>query len=120
MAHEDFVPRKNVVTFQSRNYKIKDGMIRCMERVHVLVHGLVQGIGFRWFVQEAGRKYYLSGWVRNLPDGSVELEAQGHRRDIDDFLLFIQHGHPDARITGLAPEWLPETKVPEPDFSIKF
>ena len=46
-------------------------------RLHVLVRGRVQGVGFRWFVREAGRHLGLAGWVRNRPDGSVEVAAEG-------------------------------------------
>ena len=46
-------------------------------RMRLLVRGRVQGVGFRWFVREAARASGLAGWVRNNPDGSVELEAGG-------------------------------------------
>ena len=46
-------------------------------RVRLVVSGYVQGVGFRWFVMRAARDAGLSGWVRNNPDGSVELEAVG-------------------------------------------
>ena len=42
-----------------------------------LVSGMVQGVGFRWFVRERARRWGLTGWVRNNADGSVELEARG-------------------------------------------
>ena len=48
-----------------------------MSELHVLVTGIVQGVGFRWFVRERGRRLGLAGWVRNLPDGSVEVAASG-------------------------------------------
>ena len=51
-------------------------------RLHVVVRGRVQGVGFRWFVREAGRRRNLAGWVRNLQDGGVEVAAEGDARDI--------------------------------------
>jgi len=48
-------------------------------RVHLVVHGLVQGVGFRWFVARRADGLGLSGYVRNLYDGSVEAEAEGDR-----------------------------------------
>ena len=45
--------------------------------IHLVVRGRVQGVGFRWFVRERARRWGLTGWVRNNPDGSVELAARG-------------------------------------------
>jgi acylphosphatase len=47
------------------------------ERIHLRISGHVQGVGFRWFVMTRARRLELAGWVRNNPDGSVELEATG-------------------------------------------
>jgi acylphosphatase len=46
-------------------------------RLRLVVRGVVQGVGFRWFVREQARAAHVAGWVRNNPDGSVELEAAG-------------------------------------------
>ena len=46
-------------------------------RIHLRIRGKVQGVGFRWFVREQARRCDLAGWVRNNPDGSVELAARG-------------------------------------------
>lgn len=48
-----------------------------MTRVQLVVRGRVQGVGFRWFVQEEARALDLAGWVRNASDGSVEVAAEG-------------------------------------------
>ena len=51
-------------------------------RVHVTVGGMVQGVGYRYFTVTAARKLGLTGWVRNLMNGDVELEAQGERSGV--------------------------------------
>jgi acylphosphatase len=59
-------------------------------RWHILFEGDVQFVGFRYTARLLARKYGLTGWVRNLPDGRVELEAQGGIVDLRRFLLQIK------------------------------
>lgn len=56
-----------------------------MEKVrrHIIFHGYVQGVGFRHTACYTARNYGISVWVRNLDDGSVEMEAEGRAGDID-------------------------------------
>ena len=61
-------------------------------RVRILVSGLVQGVGYRYFAVTAARRHSITGWVRNLLDGRVELEAQGSRRDVASFLAALKTG----------------------------
>jgi len=61
-----------------------------MKRINIIVTGKVQGVGFRFFVQENAIISGLSGWTRNLPDGTVEIEAEGTTKQIDLFLLSIK------------------------------
>ncbi|MEA3307020.1 MAG: acylphosphatase [Elusimicrobiota bacterium] len=64
------------------------------ERVYFKISGDVQGIGFRWFAQDTARDLFLTGWVRNIIDGSVEGEAQGNPDKVALFLrdLKVKHG----------------------------
>ncbi len=67
-------------------------------RLHMRIHGRVQGVGYRYFVTQSARKFGLSGWVKNLPTGDVEAEAQGPKLELDKFLETLKNGHPWARV----------------------
>ncbi len=79
-----------------------------MTRWHLLFEGDVQFVGFRYTARLLARKLDLSGWVRNLPDGRVEAEAQGRVVDLRRFLLQLksqQHIHiAHVSITSIAPD----------------
>lgn len=66
--------------------------------------GRVQGVCYRASTVDEARGHGLTGWVRNLADGSVELEAQGEAERIEQLLAWCAHGPPAARVTGVAVE----------------
>ena len=72
-----------------------------MTRLHVVVRGRVQGVGFRWFVREAAREAGLSGWVRNREDGAVEVEAEGPHAALDAFRALITRGPQGAVVSSV-------------------
>ena len=97
-----------------------NGGVRVSERsarARVLVHGHVQGVGFRAFVQAAALRCGVRGGVRNLPDGKVETEAEGERQAIDAFLQCLKAGPPRAKVEALDVEWQSPTGLPA-DFQI--
>ena len=59
-------------------------------RRHIIFYGYVQGVGFRWKASHTARRLGISGWVRNLSDGSVEMEAEGTERDIADLIQALE------------------------------
>lgn len=59
-------------------------------RRHILFFGRVQGVGFRYYSVHKASSLGLTGWVRNLYDGSVEMEVQGTERTIDNLLQFLE------------------------------
>ena len=73
-----------------------------MSRLRIHVTGVVQGVGFRYYVVRRARQYGLSGWVRNRPDGSVEIEAVGNVGPLNGFVEEVKTGPPGAHVTGVA------------------
>ena len=67
-------------------------------RRRAIYNGKVQGVGFRFFCLKAAEEHGVSGWVRNLPDGSVELEAQGEASTVERFLQHAASAHPWAKV----------------------
>ena len=74
-------------------------------RVHIIVEGLVQGVGFRWFVARRAQALGLRGFVSNLYDGNVEIEAEGDRSLLEDFVGEVKVGPRSAHVTNLRLEW---------------
>jgi acylphosphatase len=66
-----------------------------------VISGRVQGVGFRFFAQAAAIREGLHGWVRNLPDGSVEISAEGESTSLDRFEHTVRHGPPGARVEAV-------------------
>ena len=75
------------------------------KRLHARVRGRVQGVGFRATTQEVARRLGLAGWVRNLHDGEVELEAAGPGERLEQLLAFLHAGPRGARVAGVEVEW---------------
>jgi acylphosphatase len=74
----------------------------------IIFIGTVQGVGFRFTVNRTARRFSLVGYVRNLPDGSVEMLAQGNSNDIDNCVQDIEESFAgyirDKRIEDLPPD----------------
>jgi acylphosphatase len=76
-----------------------------LEQLHALVTGHVQGVGFRWFTVHAAREAGVQGWVRNLPDGSVELIAQGSQEALQRLLGALRRGPSGSRVRQVVEDW---------------
>ncbi len=70
-------------------------------RRRVRVRGRVQGVWFRGATREAALSNRVSGWVRNLPDGSVEAVFEGSREQVESLLEFCRRGPPAAQVEAL-------------------
>lgn len=76
-----------------------------MERLRAVVHGAVQGVGFRYFILRKGRELGLAGWVRNNDDGTVELVAEGPRPALEQLNQAAAQGPRMARVDGVDAAW---------------
>ncbi|MCL4459085.1 MAG: acylphosphatase [Chloroflexi bacterium] len=75
-------------------------------RVSAVVHGLVQGVGFRYFVIRQANRLGLTGFVRNSPDGrSVEVVAEGNENDLRELLSLLRVGPSSAEVERVDVEW---------------
>ncbi|HTR49263.1 MAG TPA: acylphosphatase [Kofleriaceae bacterium] len=78
-------------------------------RIRAHVTGHVQGVSYRASAAAHARRLGLVGWVRNLPDGSVELEAEGDDAPLAELVAWCEHGPPAARVTRVRIEELEPT-----------
>jgi acylphosphatase len=76
-------------------------------RVHLLVSGRVQGVAFRAYTEDEARRLGVTGWVRNLPDGRVEAEAEGERAFVEALVAWCRRGPPAARVDHVEVAWRP-------------
>lgn len=75
-------------------------------RLHLVVQGRVQGVGFRYYVSENARDLGVTGWVRNTFKGEVEIMAEGPREQLESLLEQVQQGPSLATVTHIKSEWL--------------
>jgi acylphosphatase len=75
------------------------------ERLTATVHGYVQGVGYRVFAAREGRRLGLNGVVRNRPDGTVEVIAEGERRVLEEFLSALERGPGEAEVQRVERSW---------------
>ncbi len=67
----------------------------------LLVHGRVQGVGFRFTTCIEAKRLGVSGWVRNRQDGTVEIHVEGTADQVDELTDWASHGPPNAHVTRL-------------------
>jgi acylphosphatase len=67
----------------------------------LVISGRVQGVGFRWFTNEAAQREGLTGFVRNLPDGRVETFVEGEAESVERFERAVRQGPGSARVTDV-------------------
>ena len=78
---------------------------------HYMVKGRVQGVGFRWFVQREAAEIGLRGWVRNIPEGHVELIAAGTPEQIAELKAALHKGSRGSRVDAVIEHELAESEA---------
>lgn len=76
-------------------------------QLHAWVAGTVQGVGFRYFVRQQAATLPITGWVRNVSDGRVEVLAEGMRPVLESFLVALRRGPSGSSVTEVIVDWKP-------------
>lgn len=74
-----------------------------------IVHGRVQGVGFRAYTRRAARGLGLKGWVRNVPDGTVEIAVAGPAKELEEFRRQVRQGPRVSQVSKIEDEPLGES-----------
>jgi acylphosphatase len=76
-----------------------------LARLHAIIEGRVQGVGFRMYVVDTAAQLGVTGWVRNRYDGNVEVVAEGERQTLGKLLNNLHIGPRAARVTNVSADW---------------
>jgi acylphosphatase len=87
--------------------------------VHIRVEGLVQGVGYRWYAAHRAESLGIRGFVRNLYDGSVEVDAAGDRSSLEELIRDLKVGPRAAHVTNIRIEWKDPGKNTTTHFEIR-
>ncbi len=91
-----------------------------MKKIHLIVSGRVQGVGFRYFTLQVAKELNIKGWVRNLPDGNVEICAAGEESSLEIFIQKIKKGPPLSRVLNIEVTYDECENNDFKDFTIKY
>ncbi|MFH1378748.1 MAG: acylphosphatase [bacterium] len=90
-----------------------------MKRYYIVFRGNVQGVGFRFFAQKEAQKLNLFGWIRNRPDGTVDMEIDGTETLLMNYINELKTKHPWANVSSAD---IKEKSISNPynEFQIRF
>ncbi len=74
-------------------------------RAHLFIHGRVQGVFYRATCEEQASGLSLCGWVRNLPDGRVEVVTEGEQADVQNLISWCRKGPVGSKVTNVEVRW---------------
>ena len=89
------------------------------KRTALLAAGQVQGVGFRWFVQSLANSLQITGWIRNMENGMVEMELQGETAALHQLLSRIRRGDRFIQVENLSCKPIP-TQLKEKRFTVRY
>jgi acylphosphatase len=72
-----------------------------MTRTHIFVTGIVQGVNFRYYTAATAKRLGLTGWVRNMRDGRVEVLLEGEKEKVDQMIEWCRQGPPSASVRNI-------------------
>lgn len=90
-----------------------------MERIYAVVEGQVQGVGFRWFVQSLANSLHLTGWIRNMENGMVEMELQGETANLHQLLSRVRTGDRFIQVENISCKTI-ATNLKEKRFTVRY
>jgi acylphosphatase len=80
-----------------------------IQAVHLKISGMVQGVGFRYYAHRSANSLGLTGWVANLPNGAVEILAEGDRSLLEEFIKEMKVGPRSASVRDVDVRWTEAT-----------
>lgn len=89
-----------------------------MQSLRIIITGKVQGVYYRASTQAVARELELTGWVRNLDNGNVEVLAQGEKAALDKLLEWCRHGPPRAQVNHVEIDWQTAEVLIDNEFNI--
>ncbi|MBN1121512.1 MAG: acylphosphatase [Anaerolineae bacterium] len=89
------------------------------QRLHAVVHGRVQGVNFRAYTAQQAAALGLTGWIRNLPDGTVETIAEGPKEQLKKYEAYLHLGSPYAVVDSVSATYKEATNQFS-DFRVRF
>jgi acylphosphatase len=90
-----------------------------IEQFKAIIHGRVQGVGYRFFAERYAMELGITGYAKNLDNGDVEVVAQGDKSSLDTYLAKLHEGPRLSKVTKIEVEWQPVSEH-YPNFDIRF
>ena len=72
-----------------------------MKSIHIIITGVVTGVGFRWWLKKEAEKRRIYGFVKNRTENEVETALFGHEKDVDDILKLCRKGPPSSNVKSI-------------------